>query len=289
MALTSDTALGELCTARSSVRAGRQLLRDLPPVLVQATTPSSPLPVAPAPVGSGFPPAPAPRSRAALGSSRRPPPGACVLGLARPPRAPAAHPGPPRAESGHSRVAHAGSGPPSAAPAPGASCSPATGSPAPPPSSRRPLAGSTLTTAASPVCLAPPHQPAAAPGRLRRPSARLRRVARAGSVFSNPAAPAGRGPGPTPPTAGSASAESRVPAPSSPTRPTSAPAGLLLQPAAGFILPRAESLRLVPAPRPASPAPSRRVTGAPAAGFILLRPARRAPVAASPGTGFTRA
>nr|XP_040245461.1 basic proline-rich protein-like [Aegilops tauschii subsp. strangulata] len=82
----------------------------------------------------------------------------------------------PRAESGHSRVAHAGSGPPSAAPAPGASCLPAAGLPchrlpAPPPSSRRPLAGSTLTTAASPVCLAPPHQPAAAPGRLRRPPA----------------------------------------------------------------------------------------------------------------------
>nr|XP_020160463.1 translation initiation factor IF-2-like [Aegilops tauschii subsp. strangulata] len=33
--------------------------------------------------------------------------------------------------------------------------------------------------------------------------------------------------------------------------------------------------------RPASPAPSRRVTGAPASGFIPLRPARRAPVAAS--------
>nr|XP_020167643.1 proline-rich protein HaeIII subfamily 1-like [Aegilops tauschii subsp. strangulata] len=53
-------------------------------------------PFAPAPVGSGLPPAPAPRPRAALGSYRRPPPGACVLGLARPPRAPAAHPGPPR-------------------------------------------------------------------------------------------------------------------------------------------------------------------------------------------------
>nr|XP_020188807.1 proline-rich protein 36-like [Aegilops tauschii subsp. strangulata] len=53
-------------------------------------------PFAPAPVGSGLPPALAPRPRAALGSYRRPPSGACVLGLARPPRAPAAHPGPPR-------------------------------------------------------------------------------------------------------------------------------------------------------------------------------------------------
>nr|XP_020149757.1 formin-like protein 5 [Aegilops tauschii subsp. strangulata] len=53
-------------------------------------------PFALAPVGSGLPPAPAPRPRAALGLYRRPPPGASVLGLARPPRTPAAHPGPPR-------------------------------------------------------------------------------------------------------------------------------------------------------------------------------------------------
>nr|XP_020191037.2 translation initiation factor IF-2-like [Aegilops tauschii subsp. strangulata] len=44
--------------------------------------------------------------------------------------------------------------------------------------------------------------------------------------------------------------------------------------------PRAGLLRPVPAPRPASPAPGCRVTGAPASGFIPLRPARRAPVAA---------
>nr|XP_020170339.1 basic proline-rich protein-like [Aegilops tauschii subsp. strangulata] len=247
-----------------------------PPVLVQATTPSSPLPVAPAPVGSDLPPAPAPRSRAALGSYRRPPPGACVLGLARPPRDPAAHPGPPRLSRPLLR--------------PGASlglcstraprdCSPATGSPAPPPSSRRPLAGSTLTTAASPVCLAPQHQPRAdsADRRLR-----LRRVARAGSVFSNPADLSAR--------RLAAPTSCRLPAPSRcawfPPRGRLHPrlaAGLLAPPPlASSRSGRLVAHRLPPPLPPASPAHSRRVTGAPAAGFIPLRPARRAPVAASP-------
>nr|XP_040243762.1 basic proline-rich protein-like [Aegilops tauschii subsp. strangulata] len=46
-------------------------------------------------------------------------------------------------------------------------------------------------------------------------------------------------------------------------------------------LPRASGSSPQARSRPASPAPNRRVTGAPASGFIPLRPARRAPVAAS--------